>query len=96
LSLVMSQPVLDLSARATTVAYAAKESASSRVQRARQSEYAAIWIVVFILGIFIIGAAALAIYCIRNGRNGGVIDFNVSRWYKGWLPVGIRVEIKCV
>ena len=70
--------------------------AQSAVQKRLESEYRAIWIVVFILGIFIIGAVALAIYCIRKGRSGGVIDFNVSRWYKGWIPVGIRVEIKCV
>ncbi|WP_404390212.1 hypothetical protein [Humibacillus xanthopallidus] len=80
----------------TSALLGARLRAQAAVGRRLDSEYRAIWIVVFILGIFIIGAAALAIYCISRGRSGGVIDFNVSRWYKGWIPVGIRVEIKCV
>jgi hypothetical protein len=61
----------------------------------RPAEYAAVWVVVFILAVFVIAAAALAVYCLRAGRNGAVIDFNVSKWYKGFIPVGIRVEIYC-
>ncbi|GAA2159726.1 hypothetical protein FHX52_3788 [Humibacillus xanthopallidus] len=80
----------------TNALLGARLRAQAAVGRRLDSEYRAIWIVVFILGIFIIGAAALAIYCISRGRSGGVIDFNVSKWYKGWIPVGIRVEIKCV
>ena len=75
----------------TSALLGARLRAQAAVGRRLDSEYRAIWIVVFILG-----AAALAIYCISRGRSGGVIDFNVSRWYKGWIPVGIRVEIKCV
>lgn len=88
--------VTDAQLQTTSALLGARLRAEGALRSRLTSEYRAIWIVVFILGIFIIGAAALAIYCIMRGRNGGVIDFNVSRWYKGWIPVGIRVEIKCV
>lgn len=92
-------PVRDAAVRvaagATVVQHRLRSTAEDRLARSGQS-YAAIWIVVILIGIFLIGAAALAIYCIRNGRNGAVLDYRTATIKKWKIPVGIRVSIRCV
>jgi hypothetical protein len=83
-----------LTATALSAQHGIVASANRRLAN-RTDSFAAVWVVVVIIGIFVIAAAALAAYCIAHGRNGAYLDYTTMIVKKWGVPVGIRVSILC-
>jgi hypothetical protein len=83
-----------LTAAALRAQHRIASSANRRLEN-RADSFAAIWIFVVLIGVFVIAAAAIAAYCIAHGRNGAYLDYSTTTIRKWGVPIGIRVSILC-